>query len=160
MTGRRQLPMESLDGRRGKACAGPLAAARRLGGAAVQRHVTQLETDQPVIAVARESLELLELLELLHDASIDPGVAASPQRGRTACRVSDLVLRAAEHQHLHEFVEDQPVIDPGPCDSPEDAGHRAAEAAVGPGARSGRGCMMELQARAAPVIAEPSQVPR
>jgi len=49
-----------------RACAGSLGVARRLGGAAVQRHVTQLETDQPVVAVARE---LLELLELLHAAA-------------------------------------------------------------------------------------------
>jgi hypothetical protein len=49
--------------------------------------------------------------ELIGDAGADPLVAAAAQGGRRAAGVGDPPVAAAEHQHLDQLVEDDPVGD-------------------------------------------------
>jgi hypothetical protein len=87
---------------------GDLAAAGCLGGAAVDRQVLQLQAEQLVIGTQHQQAQLLG------KAQGDPLVAAATQgRGRAGV-IGDPAVAAAEHQHLDELVEHDPVRNPGP----------------------------------------------
>jgi hypothetical protein len=58
-------------------------------------------------------------VELLGQAQGDPLVPAAAQRGRRAGGVGDPAIAAAEHQHLDELLEADPVSDAGPVAAQE-----------------------------------------
>jgi hypothetical protein len=91
-----------------RAAAGDLAAAGRLGDAAVDGQFLQDQAHDPVIGVAGDRLEPGE------DPVPDPLVAAPADRGGAAAAVRDGLVRAAETQDLDELFEDDPAADPGP----------------------------------------------
>jgi len=86
---------------------GGLAAARRLGDAAVDGEVVKLQADHVVVGGHGE------LVELLGHADGDPLVAAAAQGARRAGAVGHALVATAEHQDLHELVEHDPVGDAG-----------------------------------------------
>jgi hypothetical protein len=114
---RRQRDAAGLDGDRAfqplfaavqGAGPGGLAAAGRLGGAAVHRQLLQLQAEQLVIGGQH-----LQAESFGHPGA-DPLVASASQGGRRAGVVGDAAVAAAEHQHLDELVEHDPVSDAGP----------------------------------------------
>ena len=80
-----------------------LAAARRLGEAAIDRHVVQHQADHPVVGRQRQGVQRL------HDPGRDPLVAPAPQGARRAGGVGDAGGGAAEDQHLPQLVEDDAI---------------------------------------------------
>jgi hypothetical protein len=83
-----------------------LAAARRLGDAAVDDHVPELQTDELVVALPGDTLQLV------HHPATDPFISAPAQCGGRAGRIGDAPVGAAEHRDLDQLVEDQTVRDP------------------------------------------------
>jgi hypothetical protein len=90
-----------------RAWAGGLAAAGRLGGAAVHGQLLQLQAEQPVVGAKRRTAQLLG------HAGGDPFIPAAAQGGRRAGVVGDPAVAAAKHQDLDELVEHDPVGDAG-----------------------------------------------
>jgi hypothetical protein len=90
-----------------RAPTGDLAAAGCLGDAPVNGQVLDLQAEQPVVGGQHGQAQLLG-----HPEG-DPLVAAAPQRGGGAGVIGDAAVAAAEHQHLDELVEDDPVGDAG-----------------------------------------------
>jgi hypothetical protein len=86
-----------------RTASGDPAAAGRLGGAAVHRQVLQLQAEDPLVGAKHRQAQLLG------HAGADPLAAAAAQGGRRAGGVGDPAVAAAEHQHLDELVEDDPV---------------------------------------------------
>jgi hypothetical protein len=70
--------------------------------------VRQLQAEQLVIGTQHQQAQLLG------QAQGDPLVAAAAQGRGRAGLVGDPAVAAAEHQHLDELVEHQPVGNPGP----------------------------------------------
>ena len=68
----------------------------------------QDQADDAVIGLQRD------LLQLREDPGLDPFAAPFPDGGGRAGAVGDRLIRAAEPQDLHQFLEDDPVRDPGP----------------------------------------------
>jgi hypothetical protein len=91
-----------------RAASGDLAAAGRLGDAAVHNQVLQVQAEQPVVGAQHRQTQLLG-----HPGA-DPLIAAAPQGGRRAGVVGDPAVATAEHQHLDELVEHDPVGDAPP----------------------------------------------
>lgn len=87
---------------------GGLAATWGFDQAAVHADFAQLESDDPVVGLQTDLLEPGEGL------GGDPLITPVPQRGGRAGRLGDLGVGDTEHQHLDEFVEHDPVWDPGP----------------------------------------------
>jgi hypothetical protein len=73
------------------------------GDAAIHREVAELQADHLVICLQDEQLQGGK------DPGGDPLVAAVADGGRRAGLVGDLAVATAEHQHLDELVEDDPV---------------------------------------------------
>ncbi len=65
-------------------------------------HIRQAQTDHAIEGPEHE------IEQRVHHAGSDPGVAAPAQRGRV---VSDALIGTAEHEHLHQFVEDEAIGD-------------------------------------------------
>ena len=80
-----------------------LATAWRLGDAAIDRHVVQLQADHPVVGGQGEGIQGID------DPGGDPLVPATPQCGRRAGGVGNAPIGTAEDQHLDEFVEDDAI---------------------------------------------------
>jgi hypothetical protein len=90
------------------AAPGALAAARRLGDAAVDEDLLQGQAGDVVISLHRY------LFQAGEDPGLDPFVAAVADRGRRAGAVGDRRVRAAEPQHLDQLFEDDPIAGPRP----------------------------------------------
>jgi hypothetical protein len=86
---------------------GNLAAAGRLGDAAVHGQVLQFQAEQSVVGAKQRQAQLLS-----HPGA-DPLVAAAAQGAGRAGVVADAAVAAAEHQDLDELVEHDPVGDAG-----------------------------------------------
>jgi hypothetical protein len=84
---------------------GGLAAAGRLGDAAVHRQVLQLQPEQPVVGAQHRAAQPVG------QAKADPLVAAAAQGGRRAGGIGAAAVAAANDQDLDELVEDDPVWD-------------------------------------------------
>jgi hypothetical protein len=83
-----------------------IPAAGRLRDAPVDREFPQNQSDDPVIGLAGD------LLQLREDPGPDPLAAAPADGGGTARAVSYRLIRAAEPQHLDQLFENDPVGDP------------------------------------------------
>ena len=94
----------SVDGRLARC----LTAAGCLDQAAVHGDLLELEPDDAVVGLQAQ------LLQRREDPGSDPFVPAGAYRGGRARVVGDLDVRGAEHQSIHELVEDDPVGDPRP----------------------------------------------
>ena len=114
---RRQRDAARLDGHRAleprlapidRAGPGSLAAAGRLGAAAIHRQVLQLQAEQSVMSGQHQQADLVG------DAGADPLIPAAAQGGRRAGGVGDAAVAAAEYQHLDGLVEHHAVGDAGP----------------------------------------------
>jgi hypothetical protein len=86
---------------------GGLAAAGRLGDAAIHGQMVQLQAEQPLVGGQHRTAQLLG------HTGTDPLVPAAAQGGRRAAGIGDTAVAAAEHQDLDELVEDDPVRDAG-----------------------------------------------
>ncbi len=82
-----------------------VAAAGRFGDTAVDAYIRQAQTNHAIEGPEHQ------IEQRVHHAGSDPGVAAPAQRGRGAGRVSDTLIGTAEHEHLHQFVEDEAIGD-------------------------------------------------
>jgi hypothetical protein len=95
--------LASIDG----AASGLLAAARRLGDAAIDGEVGQLQAAHAVVETEHE------IEQGIHHADGNPRGPAPAQHGCGAGVVSDAVVGAPEHQDLHQFVEEELVGNAG-----------------------------------------------
>src|SRR5215208_2939592 len=84
-----------------------LAAARRLGDAAVDGQVSQFEAEEAVVSFERH------LPKVIHHPGFDPLVAPTAQRGRRTLLVGDPPVGASKHQNLNQLLEHHPVGYPG-----------------------------------------------
>jgi hypothetical protein len=91
----------------GRAGSGDLAAAGRLGDAAVHRQMVQLQPEDPPVGAKYRQAGAFGQPEG------DPLVAAAPQGGRRAGGIGAAALATAKHQDLDELVEQHPAGDAG-----------------------------------------------
>jgi hypothetical protein len=82
---------------------GNLAAAGRLGDAAVDGQLLQVQAEQPVIGGQHRQTQLFG------HAGADPLIPAAAQGTRRAGGIGDPAITAAEHQDLDELVENDAV---------------------------------------------------
>src|SRR5215210_3731485 len=90
-----------------RASASLLATARGLCDAAVHRHIRQFQPDEAIVGFEGQ------LPQGIHRPQFDPLVASVPKRGSRARPVGDPLVSAAEHQHLHQLLEDHVIGDAG-----------------------------------------------
>jgi hypothetical protein len=88
-----------------RAAASDLAAAGRLGDAAVDGQGVQRQPDHAVVGGKDQQVQPLAQPER------DPLIPAAPQGGGRAGSVLDAAVAAAKDQHLDELVEDDLVGD-------------------------------------------------
>jgi len=88
-----------------RASSGLLCSARGLGYAAVHGHLRELQADEAVVGLEAD------LPESLHQPELDPLVASATQGALRAGCVGDPVVGAAEDEHLHQLLEDDPLGD-------------------------------------------------
>jgi len=104
----RDGPLHALFSPVDGAAPGALAAAGRFRAAAVDGDVAQFQADDPVIGVPGDRVQLPE------DPQFYPLIAPVPDGGGAAGAVGDRLIRAAEPADLEQFLEHDPVRDPGP----------------------------------------------
>jgi hypothetical protein len=91
-----------------RASARLLATARGLGYAPVHGHIGRFDADEAIVGFQRY------FAQSVHRPDLDPLVAPLAKRGGRALLVGDPLVGAAEHQDLHELLEDHPVRYAGP----------------------------------------------
>jgi hypothetical protein len=90
-----------------RAATGALTTAGRLGGASIDAHVGQVQTDHLVVGIQAGQPQPIP------HAQADPLVAATAHRRRRTRGVGDPLVAGAEDQRLDELAEDDCVLDAG-----------------------------------------------